>query len=387
MGIVYVIVGFLLVIVLIIAHELGHFIVARRNGVVAEEFGIFFPPALFRKRIKSKKGDYDFTVNLLPLGGFVRLKGEHDSDTKPGTFGAAELWAKVKIMAAGIVVNIVIALVLMTALALIGLPKLLPNQFTVASDTKIVKNEVFINYVEPHSPAARAGLAAQDSVIALGPAGHVQKLQSYADLSKLTQKYAGRTVTLVYENHGQQVSKSVKLRSNQAIKGTDKGHLGAAVVPQDFVLRRSTWSAPIVAVGVSGQIVKATFVALGHAFSGLGGIVAGSVSGNQVARTHATSEARNQFASPVGLYYILKSASVIGWQYLLTVIALISLTLGIINFLPIPAVDGRVWILLIGHAIKRPLSAKKEELINSIGMVVILGLGVLLIISDIFKYR
>src|SRR6266581_4953519 len=111
MGIFLLVIGILLFIGLVVVHEFGHFIAARRNGVEVEEFGIFFPPRLYRRKTKA---GWDFTINLLPLGGFVRLKGEHDSDTKPGTFGAASLWVKSKIMAAGVAMNLVTALVLFT---------------------------------------------------------------------------------------------------------------------------------------------------------------------------------------------------------------------------------------------------------------------------------
>src|SRR3954464_9815765 len=99
--------GLLLFIGLVVVHEYGHFIVARRNGVDVEEFGIFFPPRLYKRRTK---GGWLFTINVLPLGGFVRLKGEHDSDTMPGSFGAASLSAKTQIMAAGVVMNLLLAL-------------------------------------------------------------------------------------------------------------------------------------------------------------------------------------------------------------------------------------------------------------------------------------
>src|SRR5580658_2207961 len=99
MSVLILIAGVLLFIALIIVNELGHFLVAERNGVVAEEFGIFFPPRVFKR--KTKKG-WIFSINLLPLGGFVKLKGEHDSDMEPGSFGASTTWVKTKIMAAGV---------------------------------------------------------------------------------------------------------------------------------------------------------------------------------------------------------------------------------------------------------------------------------------------
>src|SRR5665213_1106258 len=135
MSILLLVVGIILFIGLVVVHEYGHFIVARRNGVEVEEFGIFFPPRLYKRRTK---GGWLFTINAIPLGGFVRLKGEHDSDTKPGTFGAASLWVKSKIMAAGVAMNLLTALVMLTILAVIGMPKLIPNQFTVNRDTRLL---------------------------------------------------------------------------------------------------------------------------------------------------------------------------------------------------------------------------------------------------------
>src|SRR6266496_1702445 len=103
---------------LVVIHEYGHFIMARRGGVKVEEFGIGFPPRLLKKRTK---GGWVFTINLLPLGGFVKLKGEHDSDTTPGSFGAAPLGTKTRIMAAGVTMNLLAAYVLFVVLALIGM--------------------------------------------------------------------------------------------------------------------------------------------------------------------------------------------------------------------------------------------------------------------------
>ena len=144
--------GLVLFIGLVVVHELGHFIVARRNGVEAEEFGIGFPPRVWKKRIKSKRGDFDFTLNALPLGGFVKLKGEHDADGGKGSFGAASLKVKTKIMLAGVAMNLITALVLFTLLALVGMPKLITkdsglineDQFSVKSDEHVVARKVLV---------------------------------------------------------------------------------------------------------------------------------------------------------------------------------------------------------------------------------------------------
>src|ERR1700674_916530 len=103
MSVLLLVLGLALFVMLIVLHELGHFLVARRNGVKALEFGIFFPPRLWGH--KTKMG-WVFSINLLPLGGFVRLKGEYDSNTSPASYGAASLGAKTKIILAGVAVNL-----------------------------------------------------------------------------------------------------------------------------------------------------------------------------------------------------------------------------------------------------------------------------------------
>ena len=141
MSVLVLVVGLILFIALIIVHELGHFLVAQRNGVKAEEFGIFFPPKLYRRI--TRKG-WVFSINLLPIGGFVKLKGEHDSDTEPGSFGAASVWAKTKIMAAGVGMNLITGVILLMILAWIGLPQIIPNQFNVANASHVSNQEVLV---------------------------------------------------------------------------------------------------------------------------------------------------------------------------------------------------------------------------------------------------
>src|SRR3990167_10787076 len=141
MQIVLAVLGFTLFIGLVLVHEWGHFIIARRNGVEVEEFGLGLPPRAWRKKLKS---GMRLSLNWLPLGGFVKLKGEHDSDDRPGSFGAASMPAKIKIMLAGVFMNFIAGILLLTILAFIGMPKLIDNQFSVASDTKIVSRQLLV---------------------------------------------------------------------------------------------------------------------------------------------------------------------------------------------------------------------------------------------------
>ncbi len=388
MSIVLLVVGILLFIGLVVIHEFGHFIVARRNGVEVEEFGIFFPPQLYKRKTKS---GWLFTVNLIPLGGFVRLKGEHDSDTARGTFGAATLWVKTKIMAAGVLMNLAAALVLFTIIALIGMPQLVDNQFTVKSDTKLVSKQTLISYIEPGSPAAKAGLQTQDQLSDISLPGYSPvAIENAASLRKVTKQFAGKSVVIYYTRVGHNHEARATLLTDKEVDASQKtddpkGYLG--IIPTDFSLQRSTWSAPVVAVGTSVQLTGLTFQGLGHALAGLGSLIAGTFTGNTTARQHGQTAASDQVSGPVGIVVILKDGSLIGYQFMLFIIAYISLTLAIMNILPIPALDGgRLWITLATRGVKKPLSAKREEAINAAGFAVLMVLIIVITVVDVKRF-
>lgn len=373
MSVLLLILGIILFIGLVIVHEFGHFIVARRNGVEVEEFGIGFPPRAWGK--KTKDG-FIFSLNWLPIGGFVRLKGESDAATEKGTFGAASLSSKAKIMLAGVAMNLVVAFGLFMLLALIGMPKLVDNQFTVKSDTKIVKNDVLAGYVAPGSPAEKAGVKAKDKLLAVGRPGHTEALKRAADLPAITEQYAGQPFEIRYQREG--VTKSAKLtlldrKAVIASKKTDnpKGYIGLS--PTELTITRSTWSAPVAAAGIIGQFTALTF-------QGLGTAVAAIFQGDG-------SRAAEQVSGPVGIIVLLKNGSLLGYQFMLMIIALISLTLAIMNVLPIPALDGgRFYMLLLSRLFGRRLSQDMEERIVGTSFVFLLFLIVLITVVDVKRF-
>lgn len=387
MWVLLLILGILLFIGLVIVHEFGHFLAARRNGVEVEEFGIGFPPRAWKR--KTKKG-FIFSLNWLPIGGFVKLKGENDAASEKGSFGAAPFWVKTKIMLAGVVMNLLVAFVLLTILALIGMPKILDNQFTITSDTKIVKNDVLVGYVEPGSPAEKAGLQTRDRLISIQPSASIQyfdqsgnllhtenppenteprMLYSAAELPAITKQFPGQTVTIAYERSGKEQSATVQLRSEEEAKG--KAYLG--VSPTEFTLQRSTWSAPIVALGLIKQFTIATFQGLGTAISAL-------FQGD-------AAKASEQVSGPVGIVAVLKEGSLLGYQFILFVIAIISLSLAIMNILPIPALDGgRFYVLLLSRIFGKKLSQDMEERIVGTSFVFLILLIILITIVDVRRF-
>jgi regulator of sigma E protease len=380
------ILGLFLFILLVVVHEYGHFIVAKRNGVDVEEFGIGFPPKIFGKTMGKGIFRGYYTVNALPLGGFVRLKGEHDSDTQKGSYGSAKLSAKMRIMLAGVMMNLIVALIMFTVVAWVGMPQLVNNQFTVKSDTKIIRSDVILNFVEENSPAQKAGLKAGDNIQSLDG----QKIESQQQLHAATKNNAGQNVKIIYGRDGSSFNTKATLLTNKEVEKsikTDnpKGYLG--VGSTDYKLAKSTWSAPIVAVGLSTQLTGMTLKAIGLALANLFASLGSAVTGHGKEAKAKASAASQNVSGPVGIYAIFKQGSSLGFQFTLFVVALISLTLAIMNVLPIPALDGgRVAVTAFYHVIRRPLLPKTEEWIHGTGFAVLMGLFLLITVVDVKRF-
>lgn len=388
------ILGLILFTGLVVAHEFGHFWVAKRNGVKSEEFGLGLPPRAWGKKLSS---GLILSLNWLPIGGFVKLRGESDSDKRKGSFGAASLGAKSKIILAGVTANLIAGLVILMVLAWVGMPKLITqetvgeDQFTVASDTKVINNYIIIRDVQKGSPAERIGLAQRDIVMSIKSADTVQKIDSPRKLQQTTGRFAGQTVQITYKHNGQLITKEVTLRSSAEVEAARRakkpiGNLG--VTPSELQIRRSTWSAPIVAVGFTKQLTVLTFEGLGKALAGLGSTISGLVTGNQQARQHGQEQATNQVGGPVAIGAVLWGGGSLGIYFVLMIIAVISLTLALINILPIPALDGgRLMMILFSRGLlKRPLNQKTEEKIVGTSMALILALLLLITIVDVRRF-
>lgn len=365
--------GLILFVCLVIVHEFGHFKAARKNGVEVEEFGIGFPP---KAKTLTRKNGTEYTLNWLPLGGFVKLKGEHDADTEPGSYGAASLKAKVKILLAGVLMNLVTALGILTILAWVGMPQLFDNQFTVASDTTVVRDDVLVAFVDSDSPAAQAGIEQQDKITAIGQGENLQAVTSAEDLPDLTEEYAGKTVTVQIERFGEAQNKTVTMRSAEEVEASQqtdqpKGYLGVA--PTEYTLHRSTWSAPLVAIGTAGEFTWLTLKGIGSALASL-------FTGNG-------GQAAEQVAGPVGIFVLIKDGSLLGYQFVLMIIAVISLTLAIMNALPIPALDGgKLFVTLLFRALRKPLTPRVEEWIHGTGFFLLMVLFVLITVVDVRRF-
>ena len=348
--------GLVLFVLLVVVHEYGHFIAARRNGVEVEEVGLGFPP---RAKLLTKKNGTEYTLNWLPLGGFVKLKGENDSDRSKNSFGATSLWNKTKIIAAGVVMNWLAAIVIFGIVALLGMPQLVENQFQIKSDAQITKQEVFVGAVEAGSPAQKSGLRVNDKIVSIAN----QKIKSSRQLITATKAHRGKNVAVAIERDGKTKLYQVALKNNP-----QGGNLG--VSPGEQTLVRSTWSAPLVGVGTTAQLsyetTKGVLGAIGNLF------------------TARFSEAGKSVTGPVGIVVVLNNLAKQCILFVLFLIGVRSLSFAVMNVLPIPALDGgRLFVMYLFRIMKKPLSKKTEDRIHGTGMFVLLLFALLITIIDI----
>ncbi len=233
---------------LVILHEWGHFLAARRGGVDVEEFGIGFPPRVWGKKV----GRTFYSFNLLPLGGFVRLKGEDAAQTGPGTFNGAKYSVKAKILLAGVGMNLLTAIVILYALCVTGLPALgaafEPN---FLAHTYAQPKQLILSQVVKGSPAAQAGLKRGDFLLRADG----KNIDSDTQLKAFTQAHAGKEVSVHVRSGGDERDIRVKLRS----AGTKDGILGVGS-QQVYKLKYDPLRALVAAMYITGSLFVATIV-------------------------------------------------------------------------------------------------------------------------------
>lgn len=379
-----IIIGLISLTFLVALHELGHALAAKKNGVKLKEYAIGFPP-----RIRSFKAKTDkvlpkgtkISIGAIPLGGFVRLQGEHDSDSKKGDYGAASFWGKTQILFAGVAMNWLVAFVLFTILAIFGMPKLLPNQFYLSSDVKISGGGVQVSAISKNSPAEKAGLNKNDTLLEFNG----QKVENSTKIRQDLKNNAGKTVSLKISRNGKEISKSVKLNE----KGNN-GFLGA-VLSDGMQKIHSTWSAPIVGLGTTVQFTGETFKGVGELFVNFFGGIFEKVIPNSDSQKNANtqlSKAGESVSGPVmvigGIFPNIVS---MGMDMILMLTAIISISLACMNVLPIPALDGGRWFMtfIFRVLLKKPLPKETEENINGWSFLALMGLSVLIIVLDFTK--
>lgn len=418
MNIVFgIIIGLIILMLLVVAHEFGHFIMARRNGVRVLEFGIGFAPraiAWVKKPVEQKdedgkpllgadgkpitklkwvkipKKDWSkpqdsmvFSLNWLPIGGFCAMDGESDADRRKGTFGAASFWGKTKILFGGVAMNWLVAFVILTVLALTGMPQFLEHQFYLGQDAQQidVSRSVVVDKVVEGSPADEAGFESGDEIIAI----EGETVSSAAVISQYGKDHAGETVK--YKIKRGEEEKELTANLNPA---DSEYALGVSMASYGQTFIRSTWSAPIVGLGVTAQITGETFKSLGQLVWNLISGVFRQFSPNDTVREEGREDlaaAGDSVSGPVGIIgVIFPTFASTGISNLAFLAALISVSLACMNVLPIPALDGGRWLIIAIYKLRRKkLTKETEEKIVSRAFMVLLALIAIITILDIIK--
>ena len=345
---------------LVFVHELGHFIMAKRAGMRVDEFGFGFPPRLFGIR----RGETIYSINLIPLGGFVKIAGEDGSDVSdPKSFANKSGWRRFGVLVAGVSMNVILAWLLISIGMMIGLPTLIDEGTQLPKSALVRQVSVGVLEVAASSPAASGGFKPGDTIFKIGemPIGSIQQAID------LTKAHAGQPT--VYEIHrGAEVLRpTITPRANPP---TGQGPLGIAL---GSLARVSyPWYESI----YRGLIT--TFNLIWATLMGFAGLIGSLLHGKSVGA---------DLAGPVGIAVLTKSYTELGFIYLLQFTALLSVNLAIINAVPFPALDGgRVLFLIIEKIRGRKMPIRAEQLVNTIGFALLLLLMLFVTIHDFGKY-
>jgi regulator of sigma E protease len=315
------------------------------------------------------------------------MKGESDADTKKGSFGKATYWRKTKILFGGVLANWLVAFLIFTVLAWVGMPHFLENQFQVGGDTTIVSiKNVTVTEVKPDSPALAAGMRVNDEIVSLREVDSegISFVRDVDTLLNYDKAHAGKEVFITYNRGGKTITSKTKLNEADAEYILGAGVTGEAVY-------RSTWSAPIVGVGLTMQLTGETFKGLGQLVVNLFSGIAKQINPSEEVRKSGAAEvesAGNSVSGPIGIVGILFPAMVAnGGASLFFFVALISVSLACMNVLPIPALDGGRWLMItIARLRKKKLTKEVEEKIVSRSFIVILIIALIVTILDVTRF-
>jgi regulator of sigma E protease len=337
---------------LVLVHEFGHFVVAKRSGIKVEEFGLGYPP---RVLTLWKHGDTAYTINAIPFGGFVRMPGEDDPEVLGG-FAAKPKRIRLAVLLAGPFMNFVLAVVIFAISMMIGLPQ--PSAETVS-----------VVSVNKGSPAAAAGLQAGDRILAID--GHPIDLLS--QFIQYTQDKKGQQVTLTVERNGKTFPVSLVPRLNPpegqgamgiALNGDPTAWTVTHLAPGQAFLRGVEQTTNVVLLTVSAPVL----------------LLRGSIS-PEAARP----------VGPVGIARLTGAAAQQavdqGWWFpILQLTGFISAALGITNLLPFPALDGgRIFFVVVEMIRGKRVDPRKEGAIHLVGLAILLTLMFLVTFQDIIS--
>lgn len=341
--------------ILVLVHEWGHFVMARRAGVLVEEFGFGLPPRIFG----IKKGETLYSINALPFGGFVKLHGEstEESVTDPKrAFLNLNKRKRIGIIVAGVVMNFILAIfAFMIVYSFSGIPR-------ETGKLKIVD-------ISQGSPAQIAGLVVGDVITKVG----TDKVATVDEFISKVSTVKGKTTNFEIVRNVSGADQNIKLQMKpreDPPKG--EGSLGVTITSMEIYFA-PVWQRPFYGIyyGFKEAIFWGKTIVLG-----LGSLIAGIFQGN-------VSE---QVSGPVGIFAVTTEAARNGILTLINFVGILSVNLAVLNILPFPALDGgRLLFIAIESVIGKKIIPKVESTIHTVGMILLLMLFLAITIGDIKK--
>jgi regulator of sigma E protease len=352
----------IVIVVLIVVHEFGHFVVAKLSGMRVDEFGLGYPPRALRI---AKIGETEYTLNWLPFGGFVKIYGEDGGEAGPRAFSARPRILQALVLLAGVVMNLLFAYLLITGALVAGTPRALSDsELATAKNQQLVVADVL-----PGSPASVANILPGDAIIgAEDKAGEWRAVdpQSFTAFVNASQ---GAPILLDIKRNGKEQTITATPAVGVATTDPTRYALGVEVATVG-VLPISLGSALTQGATLTWGVLTLTAQGLWHFFYGI----------------FTFSADLSQVAGPVGIAGAVGSASAQGFGDLLSIMAIISINLALINLIPVPALDGgRLLFVIIESVIRRPINARVSYAINAVGFVFLILLMVVVTAHDIFK--
>lgn len=333
-----------IIVVLIIAHEFGHFIAAKSFRVRVHEFGLGFPPRVF----STRRGETVYSLNAIPLGGFTKMAGEEDPKV-PGSLASKRIGTRILVLSAGSIMNIILPLLLFS------IAFMLPHNLVIG---KVVVEEVALN-----SPAARAGIEPGDTLLSFNQ----KPVHNTGDLQRYIQLNLGKESTIVVQ-HSDSTTESVQLvprwrpPEGQGAMGITVRMIDATVVRQS----EPPWRAAPLAVSACVE----TFVLFKNGIIGM-----------------ATGTTPFEVAGPVGIAQITGEVAKAGISPLLEFAAFLSINLALINIFPLPALDGGRILFVLLEWVRRGkrVSPKTEGLVHFIGFAALISIIMVITYRDIIR--
>jgi regulator of sigma E protease len=331
--------------VLIFIHELGHYFAARSQGVLVEVFSIGFGPALLK--YKAKSGTV-WQVSALPLGGYVKMQGWGESEpgvpATPGSFSGASLSSKAVIVAAGPLANLALAVLLYAGLFMTAGKPATPALFAT---------------VDPHSAAAAAHLLPGDRVLAIGGV----PVRDFSDLQSIVVQHPNTELDFTIGRNGQSFTESVQIGVAKE-DGESVGRLGVTAAP---VFSR-----------------LAPLPALGAALHQTGSVI--SSWGTQMGELITKHKGLTELSGPIGIAEVTGQVAALGWAPLITLLAFLSINLGLVNLIPIPMLDGGHLLFYAWEAVtRRKVPEQAREIGLRLGVAVILTLFLVTTFNDLAR--